>query len=162
MKAEGVVRTLAVDFGSRRLGIALSDAGGQFATPLRVISVNDPAAAIGPLLELIEREGARRVVVGLPLNMDGSVGPAARKVMKWSELLSAKSAKAGKSLKIIHVDERLSSFEAEQRFVDRKRAGEKLTRKDKKRQFDAMAAAAFLQDFLDGKVKEIVDGLDRA
>jgi RNase H-fold protein (predicted Holliday junction resolvase) len=53
------------------------------------------------------------------------------------------------------VDERLSSFEAEQDLNDRKRAGEKLTRKRKKEQLDAIAAAGFLQAYLDGKIAEI-------
>jgi putative holliday junction resolvase len=149
------LRTLAVDFGARRFGIALSDAGGRFATPIEVLSVSDPARAIAPVLELIRKEGVERVVVGLPLNMDGSFGPAAKTVTAWSAALELSAAKAGMPVKIVHVDERLSSFEAEQRLTNRKKAGEKLTRKGKKRQLDAVAAAMFLQDFLDGKLAEI-------
>jgi RNase H-fold protein (predicted Holliday junction resolvase) len=53
------------------------------------------------------------------------------------------------------VDERLSSFDAEQQLIDRKRGGEKLTRKRKKQQLDALAAASFLQAFLDGKLEPL-------
>jgi RNase H-fold protein (predicted Holliday junction resolvase) len=55
----------------------------------------------------------------------------------------------------VFVDERLSSFAAEQSLIDRKRGGEKITRKQKKQQLDALAAAGFLQAFLDGKLAAV-------
>ena len=61
--------------------------------------------------------------------------------------------RAGKP--VVFVDERLSSFAAEQRLVDRKRGGEKITRGGKKKQLDALAAAGFLQEFLDGRLPPI-------
>ena len=57
--------------------------------------------------------------------------------------------------RVVFVDERLSSFDAEQQLIDRKRGGEKITRKRKKQQLDALAAAGFLQAFLDGKLPAI-------
>jgi len=59
---------------------------------------------------------------------------------------------------VVFVDERLSSFEAEGKLTERKRAGEKLTRQRKKRQRDALAAALFLQAFLDGRLGPLVTG----
>ena len=144
------MRTLAIDLGTRRVGLALSDESGRFATPLQVLTVSSPNDAILPVLELARKEGVRRIVVGLPLNMDDSVGPAARKVLEWGQALSTQAA-----LPVVYVDERLSSFEAEQRLIDRKRAGEKLTRGRKKQQLDALAAASFLQEFLDGRIQPI-------
>jgi putative holliday junction resolvase len=141
------MRTLAIDLGTRRIGLALSDAGGKWATPHDVIPVTHPDQAIYPILQLIDREEVRRLVVGLPLNMDGSTGPAARDTITWAKKMAART-----KTDLIFVDERLSSFTAEQKLTARKRAGEKLTHKKKKQQQDALAAAGFLQEFLDGKL----------
>ena len=149
------MRTLAIDLGARRVGLALSDAGGRWATPHDVLNVSDPAQAVAPILKLVHEEDVQQLVVGLPLNMDGTTGPAARKTIEWATGLAASAARSLGPLKIIFVDERLSSFEAEQQLTDRKRAGEKLTRKRKKEQLDAIAAAGFLQAFLDGKLAPI-------
>jgi putative Holliday junction resolvase len=139
------MRTLAIDLGTRRVGLALSDEGGRFATPYEVLQVASPEHALEQILPIIEKEGVQRVVLGLPLNMDDTLGPAARSALKWGNQLAAKSAKF-----VLYVDERLSSFAAEQSLNARKRAGEKLTRGRRKEQLDAVAAATFLQQFLDG------------
>ena len=144
------MRTLAIDLGDRRVGLALSDEGGKFATPHEVLEVESSAAAIVPIIKLIAREEIKRVIVGLPLNMDDSLGPAAQKTIKWSRDLAVRAG-----IEVLLVDERLSSFEAEQQLTARKRAGEKLTRSRKKRQLDALAAANLLQAFLDGKLPPI-------
>lgn len=144
------MRTLAIDFGDRRIGLALSDEGGRFATPLDVLAVSAPELAMTPIVELVRREGVQRIVLGLPLNMDDTLGPAARRTLAWGKQLSGRAGVA-----VIYVDERLSSFEAEQQLVARKRAGEKLTRQRKKEQLDALAAASFLQAFLDGRLSSL-------
>jgi putative Holliday junction resolvase len=141
------MRTLAIDLGARRVGLALSDEGGRFATPLDVLTVSSPEQALAAILPVIAREAVQRIILGLPLNMDDSLGPQARSTLAWGRLLAHKSSKP-----VLYVDERLSSFEAEQTLNDRKRAGEKLTRQRRKQQLDALAAAGFLQQFLDGKL----------
>ena len=141
------MRTLAIDLGSRRVGLALSDEGGRFATPLDVLVINSPKQAIDEILPLIQKEGVDRLVVGIPLNMDDSVGPAARTTLAWARALAAAANKP-----LVLVDERLSSFDADQALTQRKRGGEKMTRKDRKNRLDAIAAAGFLQAFLDGKL----------
>ena len=128
----------------------MSDAGGKFATPLEVIQISKPQLAIDSILKIIQREGVERIVVGLPLNMDDSIGSAARSVISWAKQLSSRSGKP-----VIFVDERLSSFAAEQTLIDRKRGGEKITRKSKQNRLDAHAAVGFLRDFLDGKLEAI-------
>jgi RNase H-fold protein (predicted Holliday junction resolvase) len=70
--------------------------------------------------------------------------------LKWAKGLAARAGKP-----VVFVDERLSSFAAEQRLNERKRAGERMTRGGKKKQLDAVAAAMFLQEFLDGKLPSI-------
>ena len=144
------MRTLAIDLGTKRVGLALSDEGGRFATPLDVLTISAPEQALADILPLIKKEAVQQIVLGLPLNMDDTLGPAARTTLAWGRQLAARSNKP-----VLYVDERLSSFEAEQSLNDRKRAGEHLTRKRKKQQLDAVAAAAFLQQFLDGRLPPI-------
>ncbi|MGA2442298.1 MAG: Holliday junction resolvase RuvX [Tepidisphaeraceae bacterium] len=141
------MRTLAIDCGERRTGLALSDAGGKLATPYDVLQTASIAQSISQIVKIIDAEGVERIVVGLPLNMDGSSGPAAKEAVEFGRLLSCQSGRD-----VVFVDERLSSFQAEQQISARRRSGEKITRKSKKRQLDAVAAAAFLQEFLDGKL----------
>jgi putative Holliday junction resolvase len=144
------MRTLAIDLGTKRVGLALSDEDGKFATPLDVLEVSSPQQAIDRILPIVARDGVQRILAGLPLNMDDSIGPQARSTIAWAKDLAA-SAK----LPLIFVDERLSSFAAEQSLIDRKRGGEKITRKQKKQRLDALAAAGFLQAFLDGRLPAI-------
>ena len=144
------MRTLAIDLGSRRVGFALSDEGGKFATPYEVCEVTSPVQAADRAVQIIQTEAVERIVLGLPLNMDDSVGPAAKQTIAWGRELAARTGRT-----LLFVDERLSSFEAEQNLIDRKRGGEKITRKRKKEQLDALAAAGFLQAFLDGKLRPL-------
>jgi putative Holliday junction resolvase len=144
------MRTLGIDFGSRRVGLALSDQGGKFATPYDVLQVASPQDAEQQALAVVQKEGVERLVVGLPLNMDDSVGPAARDTAAWGKSLAGRA-----QLPLIFVDERLSSFSAEQGLIDRKRGGEKITRAKRKQMLDALAATQFLQEFLDGKLPPI-------
>src|SRR4051812_10072748 len=145
----GSMRTLAIDLGTRRVGLAISDAGGTLATPLEVLQVTSADRAIEPIARIIEREGVERVMIGLPLNMDGSIGPKSRETIAWAERLKVRP------VNVFFVDERLSSFDAEQQLIERKRGGEKITRKSKKGMLDALVAANLLQAFLDGKLTPI-------
>jgi putative Holliday junction resolvase len=140
------MRTLAIDLGARRTGLALSDAGGKLATPYDVLQ----GPAFERIIEIIDEEDVQRIVVGLPLNMDGTRGPAAEQAIEFGQQLATRAQK-----KVIYVDERLSSFQAEQEVTARRRGGEKITRKAKKQRLDAIAAAQFLQEFLDSKLAAI-------
>jgi putative Holliday junction resolvase len=145
-----IMRTLAIDFGARRIGLAMSDEGGRFATPLDVLEITSSQQATDQIQALCKKEEVEQLLVGLPLNMDGTSGPAARQAVDWGRALSDKTGKP-----VLFVDERLSSFEAEQRLSDRRRGGEHITRKQKKSRLDAHAAAGLLQAFLDGKLPAI-------
>jgi putative Holliday junction resolvase len=147
------MRTLAIDYGTRRIGLAMSDEGGRFATPLAVLEVSTPLQGIDQILPILQRESVQRLLVGLPINMDDTIGPAAKSTAAWADELSKRS-----NLPLVMVDERLSSFDAEQSLIERKRGGEKITRKQKKERLDALAAAAILQAFLDGKLEPVSFG----
>jgi len=144
------MRFLAIDLGTRRVGLAMSDEGGRFATPLEVIEVHGALAALPEIVGLIRKEQVQQVVLGLPLNMDDSVGPAARQVVAFGRELAQQSGRT-----VVYVDERLSSFEAEGVLNILKAQGQKMTRKARKERLDALAAAGFLKDFLDGKLPAI-------
>ena len=141
------MRILAIDWGEKRVGLAMSDEGARFATPLDVI---DAAVAERVIAELIKKEHVQRLLVGLPLNMDDSIGPSARKAVAFGRDLADSAGIA-----VVFVDERLSSFDAEQKLIDRKRGGEHITRKQKKSRLDAIVAAGLLQSFLDGQLPAI-------
>jgi len=136
------MRTLGIDFGQRRIGLAISDESGRLASPFHVLEIRTPESAITEIVKIGRDESIERLVVGLPLNMDDTVGPAAKNVIEWGKRLAAES-----KLPVVFVDERLSSFAADQllRQTD-------LTRKGKKKRQDALAAADFLQGFLDGRL----------
>ena len=142
------MRTLAIDLV---LGGSASPSATPAASwPRLTMSCKARLPAIDGILKVIEAEEVQRIVVGLPLNMDGTRGPAANEAVEFGRHLSAHSGTT-----VIFVDERLSTFQAEQDLSVRRRGGEKITRKSKKRRLDALAAAQFLQEFLDGKLEAI-------
>jgi putative Holliday junction resolvase len=133
------MRYLAVDYGQKRTGLALCDADETIASPLEVIT--GQKQLIKRIAEVIERERIEAIVLGLPLNMDDTEGPQAKNVRAFADKL-----KEHIEIDIFFHDERLSSFDAE-----KKLAGLEMTRKEKKRRVDAIAASAILQSFLDEK-----------
>jgi putative Holliday junction resolvase len=136
-------RFLGVDLGTKRIGLALSEPGGV-VSPLSVLparhGLEDNARAI---LEVAHEYTAQAVVVGLPLNMDGTEGPQAR----LSRTLAEAIGRLG-SLPVHLHDERLTSHAADRRLVDRD-----LTRKKNKARQDAVAAQILLESFLAGQAE---------
>ena len=151
------VRHLGVDYGTRRLGLAISDAGGTFVNPLEVAEVTTPEVAANRVAEVARREDVAVVVIGLPINMDGTEGPSAASVRGWAAGLRPKLPAGAK---IVLVDERLTSYDAEQQLVSRKRGGERITRRGKKKRLDALAAAVILRGYLDGELAALPEAVD--
>jgi putative holliday junction resolvase len=139
------VRILAIDLGTRRVGLALGDSIVKLATPYDVLTITTPQQALEAVSRIAQEESVEQLVVGVPLNMDDSAGPQAKQAILWGKLLGERT-----TLCVVFIDERLSSFTAEQQLADRKRSGEKLTHGRKKKQLDALAAASFLQQYFDG------------
>jgi putative holliday junction resolvase len=138
------MRVLGVDFGSRRVGLAISDPSRTLARPLTTLSVRSAGDAVRQVATMIaelaaESDGLAAIVVGLPARLDGSPNDATGRVSRFVEQLRAHSA-----IPIHTEDERLSSREAESRLAIRERDWRK-----RKAALDAAAAAVVLQDYLD-------------
>lgn len=133
------MRYLAIDFGDRRTGLAVGDDGSGIVSPLYVIDTRSPIERDRQLAIAVRDEQPDALVVGLPLNMDGSEGGVAKKMR---QLAAAWGERFG--LPVVMHDERLSSVAADEQMA---RSG--LTRGQKKQRRDALAAAAILRRFLE-------------
>jgi len=140
------MRFMAIDHGDKRTGIAVSDRDETLASPHSVIETQNESYLAECIARLAGKESVDAIVMGLPLNMDGSEGPRAKRVRVFAKMLSLLV-----SVPIHFHDERLSSYIAEDLFL-----GHDLTRKDKKKRLDAVAAASILQSFLDKRKNESV------
>jgi putative Holliday junction resolvase len=152
------VRSLGLDVGDRRTGVAISDPGGILATPLTVLASDDDDALIDEILRLVEHHRAECIVVGLPRRLSGELGKQADKVGVFAEKLSLLARERGmKQLDIQLWDERLSTKAAERLrnggAAGRLRRGTKRGNRSRgcpvKAGVDAIAAAFILQGFLD-------------
>ncbi|MDP8223456.1 MAG: Holliday junction resolvase RuvX [Candidatus Lernaella stagnicola] len=134
------MRALAIDVGTVRVGLAVSDPLGLTAQPLVVIRRGKPAADLEAIRAVVTEKEVDILVVGLPINMDGSEGPAATMARDFAKLLEPLG------LPIEFADERLSSAVAEHVLL----AAD--MRRDKRKQVrDKVAAAVILQAWLDGR-----------
>ena len=131
--------TLGLDIGEKRIGVAIADPEGFLAIPLTVIERVGEEADLKAILDLANEHGARRIVVGLPRSLDGSIGKQAERVLSFSRVLSQRT-----DIPVDTWDERLSTVAAERLLSD---AGVKSDKRRARR--DAMAAAIILQSYLD-------------
>jgi putative Holliday junction resolvase len=132
------MRFLAVDLGDKRTGLAIADEDPKMVHPLSVLEV-----PIGPLLvdaieQAIGKHDAQALVFGLPLDMDGTIGPRAKLTQEFGKKIALRT-----SIEVFYQDERLTSVAAEEHLSQ---SGK--THKQKKRVRDALAAAEILNDFL--------------
>lgn len=133
------MRVVGIDPGTRRVGVAVSDSGGRVATAHTVIvRTGDDAADRARLVALIAELGAEQVVVGLPLSLDGSIGPAARAVVDEAETLRPLL-----EIPLTLHDERLSTVTAMRAPVLSP------SRRSRAKPVDGQAAAVMLQSWLD-------------
>ena len=137
-------RVLAVDVGTRRVGLAISDATATLARPLETIAVHGGTDAIERVIRRVsdlaaEDDGVSTIVVGLPVRLDGTPSDQSARVRTFIDALSQRTA-----IPIVVADERLTSREAESRLAVRERDWRK-----RKQKLDAAAAAIILQDYLD-------------
>ena len=133
------MRYLAIDYGDKRTGLAMCDAGETIVTPLSVIQ--SQKELLRKIADIVRKENVEAIVLGLPLNMDDSEGPQTKFVLKFAEQLRQHF-----DIPIHFQDERLSSFTAEEKL-----APADFTRGKKRKHLDAVAAAAILEAFLQAK-----------
>jgi putative Holliday junction resolvase len=141
-----IVRTVGIDVGQRRIGLAISDASGTLARPLKTLEIVDAEDGLRRVVAEIaqlasEDDSLSTIVVGLPVRLDGSPNEQTSRVTAFVSTLRQRT-----QVPIIMIDERLSSVEAESRMA--------ITTKDwreRKKKLDAAAAAVILQDYLDAQ-----------
>ncbi len=135
------MRTLGIDLGSKRVGIALSDSGGVLATPYEVLQrTSDRQRDHRTIKAMVEELGVEMVVVGLPLSLDGSIGPAAEGALAEIEEL-----RIALDVPVDTYDERLTTVTAERSLME-----QNLNAKERRKVVDKVAAAVLLQAWLEG------------
>ena len=154
------MRSLGLDVGDKRTGVAISDPQGILATPLTVLASKDEDTLINEILKLVEQYKAERIVVGLPRRLNGEIGEQASKVTTFTDKLSWRAQQSNLNQIDVQLwDERLSTKAAERLRTEAYGPGSKLRSRAKrgaknhsfsaKAEVDAMAAAFILQGFLD-------------
>lgn len=131
------MRYLAIDYGTKRTGLAICDQAETIASPLTVL--HGRKGLPEKIAEIARKEHAEAIVLGLPLNMAGTEGPQARLVRRFAQQLRNHI-----SIPLHFQDERLSSFSAEEKL-----APADLTAAKRSKRIDAVAAAEILEAFLE-------------
>jgi putative Holliday junction resolvase len=154
------MRSLGLDIGDKRTGVAISDPQGILATPLTVLASKDEDAVIDEIFKLVEQYKAERIVVGLPRRLNGEIGKQASKVTAFVDKLSWRAKRSNlNQLDVQLWDERLSTKAAERlktgtsskrsELRTRAKRGARNHSLSVKAKVDAIAAAIILQGFLD-------------
>lgn len=136
-----MVSALGLDLGAKRIGVAGCDRTGLIATGLTTLRRTTFASMVNPLRELIQTRSVEVLVIGLPYTMDGQIGRQAKKIQKLACRLSRSL-----NLPVEFVDERLTSFQAEQMLLAERRSPSR-----HKELIDRKAAAIILQQWLDSQ-----------
>jgi putative holliday junction resolvase len=136
------MKSLGIDLGEARIGLALSDDLGMLAHPLETVVVKEVRDPLGRIAEVATREKISTIVLGMPRNMDGSYGPAAEKVRAFAEKLRARLP----GCEVRFWDERLTSVAAQRALHD---AGKNV--KKSRAVIDQVAAQMILQGWLDSQ-----------
>jgi len=137
------MRILGIDYGHKRFGLALSDEGQTLASPLPVYQRRRDKQDLTYLARLVEEKEVGQIVVGLPRNMDGTLGEMAKQVLAFVDALKEKV-----SLPVDTFDERLTTAEAERVLIQAN-----LSRKRRKTLRDSLAAVLILQGYLESLKK---------
>ena len=136
------MRVLGLDVGERRIGVAVSDPTGTIARPVTVVQRRSRANDFAAIGALVAEYGARLVVVGQPLTLDGKIGPQAREVERYAQSLAQ-----ALPVPLRMWDERYSTLTAEDAIRESRGRG----KRRRESEVDAVAAAVILQAFLDSQ-----------
>ncbi len=136
------MRLIALDYGDKTVGIAMTDLSGKISQPFDTIFRNNPIdvkETIDKICEIVYKYEVEKVIIGMPYNMDGSEGERAEKTKWFKKKLSKKLDK-----EIIFYDERLSTFEASN-ILEKGN----IKKENRKKYLDKIAASIILQSYLD-------------
>ena len=138
-------KILGVDFGDKRTGLAVSDRTRLLASGIGQISVGGMQKTAEKICEIIKSEDITGgVVVGLPVNMNGSLGPRAEHAQKFTSILSEKMTECGIGMPIVMLDERMTTMAASRYLNETDTRGQK-----RKNVIDTLSAQIILQNALD-------------
>jgi putative Holliday junction resolvase len=132
-------RILALDYGTKRIGVALSDELGWTAQPLETFERKSLDADVAHIKELIRRHEVKEIVIGMPIQLDGRAGPAAQNARQFLETVQTAAA-----IPVVAWDERLTTKAAEQMLIEAD-----VSRKKRKGAVDRVAAALLLKSYLE-------------
>ena len=135
------MRILALDYGTKRIGVALSDPTGTLARPLPFLAAKGDAKLAREVTALVEKEGAELILLGLPRHMNGSLGETAALVQTFAAALGQAT-----TVPVKLVDERLSTVQASRQLQEAGRDA-----RAQKGRIDSEAAAVLLQSYLDSR-----------
>lgn len=138
------MRILALDVGEKRIGVALSGALNLITQGLETIKRTSDKETLAKIKELIKQHDVGKIIVGMPLNMDGSKGPSARSMEDFISLM-----KKDIEVSVETVDERLTTAQGERMLLEAD-----VSRKKRKRSIDKIAAQLILQTYLDLHVQK--------
>ena len=132
------MKCLGMDLGTKTLGLSISDKDGLIASPYKLIKYNNIESLVKEVKDIVNKENIEILVLGLPKNMDNSLGFAAKRSLEFKDIL-------GKVIEreIVLIDERLSTVEAENILINAD-----VSRKKRKKVIDNMAACIILDTYL--------------
>ena len=136
-----MARIIALDLGQKRIGVAISDETETISSPLTTIPGDNTNRAIKGIKEIIDSRDVLKVIIGLPLNMNGSEGPKAMEALEFADKLRKKLL-----IDVVTFDERLTTKQGEDMLIQAD-----VSRKKRKSVIDKIAAQIILQTYLDSE-----------
>lgn len=133
------MKILGLDIGTKRIGVSISDALGITAQGVTVLRRETDQKVMDFLKDIVLKEGVREIVIGLPLNMDGSTGPKAQEAIDFADWV-----RAGLNISVKLWDERMTTMEVERLMIEAD-----TSRSKRRKKIDKLAAQVILQGYLD-------------
>lgn len=139
------MRILGIDYGDARIGLALSDESETLASPLGTVTPKSMRKAIDEIAAIAKEKNVKLIVLGLPINMDGSMGERVDKTKAFGSNLERVSG-----IEVVYKDERLTTVSAERSLIE---SG--VRREKRKTVIDTVSAQIILQGYLDAKKRRL-------
>ena len=139
-------RMMSIDYGDKRVGIALSDPMHTISYPLCVIKQVNEENVINQIVQILEEKEVEKIIIGLPLSMSGKYSEQTKKVISFKELLIQKLLDQNIDMVVDTIDERLSSISAKNIMIQ-----QGIKTGHNKGKIDKLSAAIILQEYLDSK-----------